>query len=234
MRNVARLTIVAAAVVVAAVAGYNLSPGQPGPGGPSPTPTPTPTATQINFSSVTEGGTLLTPGTYVITRFPRVRIVFDVPEGWSKGRYDWAIFSETSATSVAFMTVSDLIADPCAPEPTIKATGVSVADLLAGLEGTPGILLGTSTPKILGGLPALRLEIAMPDGWECRTAEPVLFDIPGVEHFAAPRPGETLPVWLVDVDGTRVVISIQANDSPAAKVSEAEAIVEGVRFEYRR
>lgn len=231
MNNMARIAIAAVTVVAVAIVGYNVLPGGSGPGGPTPTPTPTATAAPVNFSSVSEGGTLLTPGTYVITLFPPVRIVFDVPEGWAKGRYDWAIFSETSAASVAFMTVTDLIADPCAAEPAIRTIGTSIADLLAGLEDTPGIELGPSTPTILDGRPAQRLEITLRDGWACDAAQPALFDIPGAEHFAAPGPGEPLPVWLVDVDGTRVLIAYLANDSPPANVGEAEAIIEGVRFE---
>ncbi len=51
MNNIARLAIVAAAVVVVAVVGYNLLPGTGGVGGPSatasPSPTPTPPPTPI-------------------------------------------------------------------------------------------------------------------------------------------------------------------------------------------
>ena len=231
MNTAVRLAIAAAAVVVVAIVAFNLLPGSSGPGGPSPSPLPS--ATPRNFSGVVEGGTELAPGAYVITVFPTVRMTIDVPEGWSKGRYDWAIFSETAPLSVAFVTVTDLIADPCAAEPRsrVPELGTSVAALLEGLQDTPGIEAGAVTPTTLDGRPAQRLELAMAAGWDCGAEEPVLFDVPGREHLPAPAPGESLPLWLVDVDGTRVVIAMPSDGAAPAMVAEAEAIVEGIRFE---
>jgi hypothetical protein len=209
----------------------HLLPGVSGPGGPSPSIAPT--ASPRSFSSVGEGGTGLEPGAYVITVFPPVRIVIDVPAGWSKGRYDWAIFSDTAPLSVAFMTVTDLIADPCAEEPEIRVPeiGTSVDALITALEDTPGIEVGAPTSTTLDGRVAQRFDLTAPDGLDCGVDDPVLFDVPGLELFAGPTSGEPLPIWVVDVDGTRVVIAMLAGGAAPVDVAAAEAIIEGVRFD---
>ena len=68
MNNALKVAIVAAAVVVIAVVGFNLVPRQAGIGGPGPSPTASPTATQTPTQTPTPTPSPLPSG--VLTEFP--------------------------------------------------------------------------------------------------------------------------------------------------------------------
>ena len=51
------------------------------------------------------------------------------------------------------------------------------------------------------------------------------------KHAAAPGVGDAMHLWMLDVDGTRLVVAIFGSLSPEPRLAEAEAIVASVRFE---
>jgi hypothetical protein len=158
MNNTVRLFAAAAAVVVAALIGYQLllapKVGGPGPAAsPSPesstTPSPAPSG-GTGWSEVQPGA--LDPGTYRATEFPNgdsdITIQFTVPSGWTWN--DWYL-SQGAGTGppggvgVGFMTGMEqedflVYTDPCSwsesePDPP---TGPTAEDFIRALATQPG------------------------------------------------------------------------------------------------
>jgi hypothetical protein len=251
MNNVARLAIAAAAVVVVAIVGYNLLPGGSGPGGPVATPAPSPTLTPSPkpeptpattfpalFSTHPGGGDPLAPGDWIITAVEPLSITVTIPEGWYKGLIDWAVFpSPENSPSVGFMAVTNLYVDPCDPTKGVlaEAPGPSVDDLVAAMSAVPGIDASAATDATLAGFAGKTLELSRAANAEaCPPDTDTLWPVVGEANPAlvgapAPGPGETIRYWIVDVDGTRLVVNI-VDTGATARIAEAQAIVDSIRI----
>ena len=179
MNTFAKFGLAAAAVVVAALLGYNylVAPNVGGPGldDPSPTPVPTPTP-----QSIYEG--VLYPATYMIDDPIPVRITLDVPDGWCT----WATNSDVvglvvdnvvdnrvekcnSGWGPAFWIVDNVYSDPCDPNSEFEPSlGPSVDDLVTALANLPGYEASTPTDITVSGFPGVQLELTAPEyGDEC-------------------------------------------------------------------
>jgi hypothetical protein len=227
----------AAAVLVAAVAlGISFLPRQTGNPEATPRPSPQPLA----------GTTALSPGTYYVhEQFP-MRITFTVPSGgWQN--YVWESGAASANTralcsggpdcdppdggGIGFHIVTGVPAEPCDPGSSRMDIGRTIDDLAAALAGRPGFTSTEPTSTTISGLPARYVELrAVPgevDG--CGTSVSVLYA--GAFGRGATS-GERLRLWVIDVDGTRLVI--EAFDFPATPdgdVSAATSIVESVVIE---
>ncbi|TAK01465.1 MAG: hypothetical protein EPO36_05395 [Chloroflexota bacterium] len=252
MNNFARLAIAAAAVVVVAIVGYNLLPGGSGPGGPAATATPSPTlalspppeptpATTFPalFSTHPGGGAPLAPGDWIITAVEPLSITLTIPEGWYKGLIEWAVFPfPEDAPSVAIMAVANLYVDPCDPTKGLleEAPGPGVDDLVAAMSAVPGIDASAATDVTLGGFAGKSLELSRPATAEACSggSEPSLWPVvgeanPDLVGAPAPAPGQTLRYWIIDVDGTRLVVAL-VDVGSTARATEAQAIVDSMRI----
>lgn len=229
--------LAAAAVVVLAFLSLNLI-GGPNVGGPEPTATPSgtpdPQAT-LRFWS----GRELPGGEYLVDEPFPVPITLTVPGG------GWTAFGATEdlaaictdgceqpdRVGLGFWVVSNLYADACDPsgiaDPPI---GASVDDLVAGLSGMPRHSATEPRPATIGGHPATYLEL---------TADADLGDcaLPGFRAWIAGQeirespPGEVDRLWLLEVDGVRLMIDLAIPPgAPASDVAELEAVVESLRI----
>ena len=227
MGNTIRIALTAAAVVIAAFVGLRLLAPPIGPPGgiPSPSPTATPGPTPIVVPAQGE----LTPGDYVLTTLPPLRITFTLPAaGWQKNVVPNAIWTGNSEGWVGFGIVDNLYADPCATvlTPRDPAVGPTVDDLVTALADLPGLDPGTVTDATIAGRPAKVVEIvATVDQVDC-----------GNDGYAlsgeAPLHEGRTRIFVLDVDGTRLVI--QAVERPAlAQVqrNELQQILDSVRIE---
>ena len=82
MHTAMKVAIASAAVVVVAIAGLTLIPGNGPVGIAAPTPTPTPAPTPASFDGRAPGA--LEPGTYVLEAVQPFSITFSVPAGWEE------------------------------------------------------------------------------------------------------------------------------------------------------
>jgi hypothetical protein len=197
------------------------------------------------------GEELLTAGTYRIelesipsgTRgMPAV--VFTVPDGWHNGN-GWALYRAPEAPDgeapivLSFWDVGRVYAHPCQWRGTLYDPGPSVAELADALAVVP--LRNATQPEVvtLDGRPGEYLEWSVPpdiDFADC--------DVDGVEaKFESwsgrgggdryqQGPGQLDRLWIIDVDGHRVVID--ASDKPFATDAQREElldIVRSIRFE---
>ena len=135
-------------------------------------------------------------------------------------------------------------ADPCA-RLLSPPVGSSAANLAAAVSTAPGTELVTGPSNVtLGGRPAKLVELTVHENVGC---DPGFFytwkEVPGGAFWRTTGVGDTISVWIVDIDGTRLFIEAQTKQTAAGAETlydrqavgdlkqEVEQIVESIRFE---
>jgi hypothetical protein len=223
---------------------------------PSPTAlgdrSPTPTVQDI---MELEPFAPLEPGTYFIDPdgdpSTPLRVAYEVPaEGWSQ--WIGAVkFADDGHVGVSISTVTNLVRHGCRDHSWADPpVGPSVDDLAAAL-GDLGPFRVTSPPKdvTIYGYRGKHLELTVPDlpvegegddrrfaGCEEGTLKSWVAFVDRAEEgdafYGYSEPGHTEDFWILDVDGTRLLI--EANWSPASPredVAEMRAILDSIRIE---
>ena len=223
MNTTAKVILATAAVVVAVALGYNylIAPNVGNRGIDEPSPTAAP-ASDLNDQ---EG--LLAPGLYSVT-LPDHQITFNVPNGWTKNAVPSVVWTDNSEARVAFGDVSQLNQDPCQPELGLvePVIGPTVDDLANALAAIPGVQVRTADVA-LSGFSGTRVDVTAPPefgdcielGGEAQLNTTSPFE-PGVHTF-----------WILDVDGTRVVLHGVARTLATESQSAAlQAIVDSIQI----
>ncbi len=184
---------------------------------------------------------------------PGVTVTADVPSGWNGwGGQGQAVTGpgefDSPRVSVVFQVVAGLFRDPCHwdsegtgqfGQPGNVPVGPAAMDLVNTLQESTSYASTTPSPVLLGGLQGYELEIEFPD--DVTLAECDGGIVGGSHHFEIfsgkdvfPyffEEGDRMRLFIVDVEGTRVIATILSSDaSPAAELAAARAIVESVDF----
>lgn len=249
--------IAAAAVVVVAVVGYNLLPRDGGTGEPaSPVPTTGQTAAP---SAPASPGTSAAPGPQTVTlrpfdgpegfgMCPKTEVAVDcvedprdnsmtftleLPAGWAEVQAwvepeDSPMGSELGA-GLLITRGSWLYSEPCRPDETVNPdieVGPTVDDFVEALDAHPKLDVSVPMLKEVGGYPGTSMRLTVPDDIStCEHYRPI------EETMYAQGPGHIWDLWIVDVNGIRVVI--QANQSRATTEEQRQellAIVDSIRI----
>ena len=236
MNTFAKIGLAAAAVVVAALLGYTYlnAPNVGGPGMDDPTPSPSasvaPEAMPLPSTPAS-----LDAGAYRATddRVTPVPIEFDVPAGWS-GAYG-AVFKNADAAGrvgLEFWIVTHVYQSACQVDDTQIEIGPTSDDLVEALLAQEDIV-AVAADETIGGYPAQRVDLSSPlelDVSTCR--EPGLLQV-WLEETGpyALDPDQTGSVYVVDVDGERVVVTTHIGGGATDEdVAEVEALVGSIRF----
>jgi hypothetical protein len=184
------------------------------------------------------------PGAYAMTARGSgtpPHAVIDVPEGFSNFGFFavWPQGSEDNEDddtfrSVAYWTVNGVYADPCRRTATAPEIGPTVDDLVAALVDQRHTEVTVDPePVSLDGHDGVVLEVTVPDDVSrCDEDGRYVFweGSPGDAHHQAPA-GTTERLWVLDVDGQRVVLLTAATAVvPERDRDELTAIVESARF----
>jgi hypothetical protein len=235
----------AAAVVVVAIVGINFLPSTGGVGGgtavspspsppvsPSPTAAPSPASSDLAFFP--DGP--IEAGRHSIIRSGKSLSV-EMPSGWIS--HIGARIS-TRAGQGAFIFWSpapvNTYADPCAQEPLDPPAGDTPAELAAAISSIPGTsLVGGPSDVTIGGRPAKLVTIQVHEDIDCPPNEFFLWyhEVDGSPEGRWPDArGDTINVWIIDVDGTIVWIdgSWSVSTTPTLH-EEMLQIVESIQFE---
>jgi hypothetical protein len=244
--NTVRFAVAAAAVVVAAVVGINLMPG-PGVGtGPTAAPSPTPTSSPITTALPAFGA--LAPGTYVIdSPFP-LRVSMVLGEGWNV----WsgvtsgvaAIYKDSpdppNGKGIIVTLVANVYADPCdaSAGALVPQLGSTVDDLATALAGQPMTESSPVTDTSIDGYTGRYLEYTYPENYVPGPGDPgceggqSLVRWPSVAGDRQALMGEHDKVWILDVDGVRLVIdAFSFPGATPADHAEIQVIVESIQIE---
>jgi hypothetical protein len=88
----------------------------------------------------------------------------------------------------------------------------------------------------VGGRPAKHVVLTVPEDVECRAGDGGFYlwygDLDNGESRYASALGETLRVWIIDVDGTRLFIEAESYKGAGPEIDqEIQEIVDSIRFE---
>jgi hypothetical protein len=181
------------------------------------------------------------PGSHTVTKpFP---LTFDLTVGddWGVyGRDDCCVlfehhhFEPPGLVGFGAWTIDAVYADPC--KHTLGPTlGPGADALVEALLAIPGTNPGAPKETTVDGRRAVRLELQPADGVDpstCVNDEFALWAWKGEETRYVP-PGYPHPVddvWILDVDGTRIVLESILSDPSDADRAVGEAVTASVRF----
>ena len=197
----------------------------------------------------------LEPGTYSIDPdldpSTSLQVAFDVPaEGWA----DWigaAKFSDAGWVSVSITTVSNLVSHGCRDhswaDPPIGPSVEDLATALANLapfrvtsapedvsvHGYPGMHLALTVPDLpVRGEADHRFFIGCMDGTLKSWVAAIDAGEPGDAFYGYTAPGYTEEFWILDIEGTRLMIAAgRSAGSPQEDLAELSTVLDSIRIE---
>lgn len=234
-----RFAIGAAAVVLVAVIGFNLLPSGSGVGGgpaATPTPAPTPTPTPIPLPLHPQALVISEPGTYLIDDPFPIPVTISLSPGWvGKVGGPYAAYLDKPSAAIAFSLSQIIYADPCTyrgfldPQP-----GPTVDDLASALGSLPGFDVITPTEVTVDGYRGKQLTLTAPDNFEgCKLSigEYRLWQLPLGMIFSF-TPGQRMALWILDVEGERLVVSSDTFPATTAQeLAEIQEVLDSIRIE---
>lgn len=211
--GVAAAAVIAVALLGAAVLRNGLDVG----GGPESTPLPTPS----------QGGSI-----YLITNDEGVRVTLTVPDGWfPAGWYVSNGDAGPTLTGIQIWAVGNVYADPCRWRGALMdpPVGPTVDDLAQALAEQP--TRGATTSDVtLDGFAGKLVELTVP-------ADISLADCDGGQFYSwegrfHQGPGQHDDVYILDVDGTRLVIdALSFPGSSATDRAELQQMLDTIQIE---
>lgn len=207
----------------------------------STTNEPTSAATARDIWEITEW-TALETGTYFIdpdnNPSTPLRVVYTIAaEGWQQ----W--FGATKSAGdehviVSISTVTNLVRHGCRDhsraDPRIGPTVDDLATALADIA--PFRVTSPPTDVTIYGYRGKHLELTVPkiDLAECvgGNLKSWIAPLNGGAYYGYTGPGYAEEFWILDVEGSRLVVSTQRTpDVPAKDIAESSAILDSIRFE---
>jgi hypothetical protein len=216
-------------------------------------PSPTPTIHDMQDIVELEGLAPIDPGTYFIDPdldpSTPLRVVYEVPEGWSS----WigaAKFYKEGHVGVSITTVTNLVRHGCRDHSWADPpVGPSVNDFAAALADLAPFRV-TSPPMdvTIYGYSGKHLELTVPDlpvqeegddrftGCVDGHLKSWVAAIDAAEEgdafYGYTGPGYSEEFWILDVEGTRLMIAAQRSPgSPPEDLAELRAILDTIRIE---
>jgi|GEM_PF-1406545 len=242
--NPIRLVAGAAAVVLAAVIGLTLLAGSGslgGIGGPPPTasPPPTPVPTPTPHPLTTGDMAPLGAGTYVTADPFLARVTFTLPAGWSGqmgGPYLVDLGPTSGPSSVDLGIFDTVYADPCdiATGPLAPPAGPTVDDLATALAALPALAATRPTDVTIDGYHGKLVTLTAPSSSAGCTLSPDgtfrIWTFPLGATYDMNK-GEQARIWILDVDGQRLVIfATELAGQAASSKAEVQAVIDSIRI----
>jgi hypothetical protein len=247
-----RYGLVAAVIVVAVIIGGSLLGRGPDVGSGRETPSESSQPTSTPAASPVPGlpNGLLQPGTYSIRPqdITSHHVIVTVPVGWYGGGFgvnkNDSIDPPDGAGVILWGGPFNIYEDPCrwSTSHPSSPTGPTVDDLVAALSAQPTRDATAATDVTVGGFHGKAIDLTVPadlafdtaNGFsDCDEGEFRSWISPDENSFRVHQgPGQHDQLWVVDVEGTRIVVDATFYDgTPAADMSEIQAILDSIRFE---
>lgn len=250
-----RLLASALAIGMAACATGNVGgPSSPSAASGTPTPTtPIPSSTAVqdiydvpNFSALEAGTYSIDPDKDASTP---LRVLYTIPaEGW--GQWIGAFKGEEGANravGVSITNITNLVVDGCSDHSAADpAVGPEVDDLASALVNlAPFRVKDPPTDVTLAGYSGKHLSLILPEvAYEvregniyytgCTNGEIWSWKAPnlGDAFYGYQGPGQIEEFWILDVEGSRlVIIGTWFAESPPAYIAEMRAVLESIQIE---
>ena len=208
---------------------------------PSVTPSPTAGPTATPFPNETEP-VAVEPGTYRIPKSTWSVADFTVtfPEGWTvQYGHVYASNPDRDDEFGFYAVVVDVIyTDACEGETgELTDVGPSVDDLAAALLQQPGPMASGPVDTTLGGYPATRIDLTIPNGFDldaCSLGDiglQIWYSAPADKYFVLLADG-IASVYIVDVDGQRQVFLTQHRSATSDDdLAELQSVLDSIQLE---
>jgi len=242
----------AALLMLAAVVGISLLPSNGGAEGRGlavpPSPSPAPARSTSPSSAATGPGSdpisrQIVPGGWSMT-WAQGWIRLSVPAGWSWTDGPVAGAARTiykgdddgvgNAPTLTVQDVTLVAANPCAMPRSFEEVGPTVEDLTTALTTAladrAGIESVGPTDVVLGGYAAKRLVLTIPGSCPDPGEGTLIWEDVMGSGFGVLE-GGTATIYIVDVDGERLVITSHYRGASAGDVAELEAIIDSIDVE---
>jgi hypothetical protein len=248
-RSTGRWMLAAAAAAVVAVVGTLLVAASRDEKNPVDTVTSTPTTVAAAAQDVLQvpgsssGFPDLEPGRWFIDPddddTTPLRVTYQLAaEGWSAW-FGAVKIADRGFTMLSITTVSNLVTDGCVdPTPLEPAVGPTVDDLATALSQlAPFEVTAPPTDVTLLGYQGKHLELTVPDIEiaDCLDGRLHSWISPvndGSAFSGYDGPGQTEELWILDVEGTRLVlVKLDSPLSSAEDIAERDAIFDSIRIE---
>jgi hypothetical protein len=166
------------------------------------------------------------------------RVVLDVPEGYGSTG-GWVVDRGADGDpenygSVSVWTVDAVYRDPCEGT-AVRDPGPGVRDLAMALHAQRRVASSAPTPITFDGHSGLYLEVRFPNDQSrllgCRESAYKLWRTDVGDYYRTDQAGTVSRLWILDVDGTRVVLV--ADTTPredAAATAEVLGIAASAHF----
>lgn len=227
----ASVSLAAAAAVIAVAIALGWLPSVEIRFGVPPTPAPTPAPMRSGP---------LDPGTYLVRAIPGLSIEVTVPQDWT-GFGSWGFFGPLTefppdGMGLGFWEVANLYEDPLEPSLVDPRIGPTVDDLVAGLMAQPGHTTSPPVDVTIDGFAGAKVELTVPEDaafTECfagGTDYRLWNDAVG-GYRCLQGPGQIERIWVLDVDGTRLVIDAHHfPGTPAQDLAALDAVIASIRI----
>lgn len=235
MNTIAKILMAAAAVLAIAFVGIRFLGAGVNIGGPGPTPTPTASPAALPSPG------RLNPGSYFVDEpdWAPMPYTFAVPDGWVLDADGFVLKDPLGPGEVMFTTwiVSHVFADACNDSAdNLVDVGTTVEELASALVAQESREASQSTVT-LGGYPATRVELSFPadlDIETCNGGIPRAWPDPGPDLNGGLliREGQTQVVYILDIDGDRMVlVASHMPDSSAEDLAELQGVLDSIRID---
>jgi len=183
------------------------------------------------------------PGTYRIpsSEWSSADYTVTLPEGWTVQYGHLFLKDSDNPDGFGFDAVDpdEIYADACeGSNGQLEEVGPGVDDLATALLQQAGPKARGPIATTLGGYPATRIDLAVPDGFDLKTCNvkdvglQIWYSVPADKYFVL-LPDGIMSVYIVDVDGQRQTF-VTGPRGPATSDEDArelQAILDSIRIE---
>jgi len=235
-RSRSTLLTLMAAVVLAACSSSSTATSAPA----AQTPAPTPTAAPIALPLSPGDPQVLNGGAYLVRDPFPIPVTVTVPAGWTgelAGPY--AVFFDNGGAdgraTISLTLSQSIYADPCTDRGLLNPQpGPTVDDLASALARLPGFTATTPTDLAVAGFRGKQLTLTAPDNFNsCVLSSDGyrIWQLPEGHVFSF-APGERMALWILDVNGKRLVVSGETLPGTTAQdQAKVRAILDSIRIE---
>jgi hypothetical protein len=191
----------------------------------------------------------LAPGTYSLDPdldpSTPLHVTYELPDGW-KSWIGAAKPSPLGHVGVSISTISNVVSDGCRDHSWVEPPiGPSVDDLATALADLAPFRV-TSPPRDVSmyGYRGQHLELTVPDlpfsegyfegcsGGQLKSWVAAIDTQPGDAYYGYTGPGYVEEFWLLDVDGTRLMIAAERSPkSPTEDLEELRSVLHSIEIE---
>ena len=216
--------------------------GSPAPGASETAPVAAPSTSESTLGSIPAGDAPIEPGTYRIPRSAWSVADFTVtfPEGWVV-QYGHVFGSNQDADDefgFYAVVVDGIWADACAGGNSGDPieVGPTVDDLAKALLAQPGPTASGPVTTTLGGYPATRIDLTVPEGFDLEPCNAsgiglqIWYSAPADKNFLLTA-DSSASVFLLDLDGERQVFLSQHGATTSDEdLAELQAVLDSIRI----